>query len=170
MALLDIKKYPDGILKLKAKPVSDFDARRQKLVDDMIETLYAAPGVGLAAPQVGVSERLIVIDTSRSPEEKSELIVLVNPEIVDVEGQIESEEGCLSLPKFTAKIQRYERVFVKALNRDGKEIEIEGKDVLARVLQHEIDHLNGIILLDKVGMIKREFYKKRLRKESQAGR
>ncbi len=163
MAVLDIKKYPDEVLKKKAVPVKNIDAAVQRLVDDMVETMYAAPGIGLAAPQVGISQRIIVIDVS-SQEEKVPLIVLINPEIVEADGLVDSEEGCLSVPEYTAVIKRAERVVVKGLDIQGNPVEIEGTELLARALQHEIDHLDGILFVDRLSTIKREFFKKRYRK------
>lgn len=163
MAILEIRKYPEKVLKQKALPVTTFDQDLQELIDNMIETMYAAPGIGLAAPQVGESKRLAVIDIS-SGEDKSPLLVLVNPVIMSREGEVEFEEGCLSLPEYTTTVKRAEKVIVKALDRDGKEIEIEGVDLLAIALQHEIDHFDGILLIDRISPIKREFFKKRYKK------
>ena len=163
MAILEIKKYPEKVLKKKALPVTVFDHHLQALIDDMIETMYAAPGVGLAAPQVGESKRLAVIDIS-SREDKFPLLVLVNPVIVSCEGEVEFEEGCLSLPEYTAVVKRAEKLVVKAQDRDGTQIEIEGMDLLAIALQHEIDHLDGMLLIDRISPIKREFFKKRHKK------
>lgn len=163
MAVLEIKKYPDEVLKRKALPVERIDDSLQSLIDDMIETMYAAPGVGLAAPQVGVSKRLIVIDVS-TREEKSPLIVLVNPQIIEADGFVEFEEGCLSVPEYIALITRAERTVVKGLDRKGAPVEIEGTGLLARALQHEIDHLDGVLFIDRMSSIKREFFKKRYRK------
>jgi len=160
MAVLEIRKYPEEILKKKALPVERVDDALQGLIDDMIETMYAAPGVGLAAPQVGVSKRLIVIDVS-SREEKYPLIVLVNPQIIEADGFVEFEEGCLSVPEYIAAITRAERTVVKGLDRNGAPIEIEGSGLLARALQHEIDHLDGVLFIDRMSSIKREFFKKR---------
>ncbi len=164
MALLEIKKYPEKILKEKAAPVESIDGKLQRLIDDMVNTMYAAPGVGLAAPQVGVSKRLIVIDVSMKEEEKTPLIVLINPEIIEEEGIVEDEEGCLSLPQYITTVKRAERVVVKGFNREGNPIEIEGTGLLSRALQHEIDHLNGILIIDRISPIKREFFKKRFKK------
>lgn len=164
MAILEIKKYPEKVLKEKASPVLEIDREILNLVDDMIETMYAAPGIGLAAPQVGVSKRIIVIDVSVKEGEKTPLIVLINPEIVSTEGEIESEEGCLSLPGYITTVKRAERVIVKGLNKDGREISIEGEGLLSRALQHEIDHLDGLLLIDRISRIKREFFKKRFKK------
>lgn len=164
MAILEIKRYPEKVLKEKALPVTNIDGGVQQLIDDMIETMYAAPGIGLAAPQVGVSRRIIVIDVSVKEGEKIPLIVLINPEIIMSEGEIESEEGCLSLPGYITTVKRAERVLVSGLNREGKEVRVEGEGLLSRALQHEIDHLNGTLLIDRISSIKREFFKKRYKK------
>lgn len=140
------------------------DDEIHRLIDDMIETMYAAPGIGLAAPQVGVSKRVIVIDVSIREEERTPVIALINPEIKALEGKIESEEGCLSLPGYIASITRAEKVFVRGLDREGKPVEIEAEGLLCRALQHEIDHLNGTLLIDRISSIKREFFKKRFQK------
>lgn len=146
-----------------------FDEELQTLIDNMIETMYAAPGVGLAAPQVGKSKRLTVVDIS-SREDKFPLIVLINPVILTCEGEIEFEEGCLSLPEYTAKVKRAEKVVVNALDREGKAMEIEATDLLAVALQHEIDHLDGVLLIDRISPIKREFFKKRYKKSQKLGK
>jgi peptide deformylase len=164
MAVLEIKKYPDKVLSEKTAPVNEFGSELQKLIDDMIETMYAAPGVGLAANQVGVSKRVAVIDVNVT-DEKGSLIVLVNPEIVHKEGANDSEEGCLSIPGYTTVVKRADKVKVEGLDRHGRPIEIEGSGLLARALQHEIDHLDGLLLIDRIGRIKREFFKKRYAKE-----
>lgn len=168
MALLGIRSYPDQVLKTKARPVTVFDGELQKLIDDMVETMYSAPGVGLAAPQVGVPWRLVVIDTSgREMGEKHPLIVLVNPELVSAEGEVESEEGCLSLPGLKATLQRAEKVVVRALDREGKHtVELKAEGLLAIVLQHELDHLEGKLILDRTSPLKRRFYQKKLKKSS----
>ncbi|MGB9822904.1 peptide deformylase [Thermodesulfovibrio sp.] len=160
MATLDIKKYPDEVLKKKAELVNDLSGDLQKLIDDMIETMYNFNGVGLAAPQVGVLKRLIVIDTSARQENQS-LIVLINPEIINSEGEILSEEGCLSLPGFITRLKRNERVFVKGLDRKGNPVEIEATGLLARALQHEIDHLDGILIIDRISPLKRELFRRK---------
>ena len=164
MAVLEIKTYPEKVLKEKALPVENIDGQIQRLIDDMIETMYAAPGIGLAAPQVGVSKRIIVLDVSVREEEKMPLIVIINPEIVNHEGETDSEEGCLSLPGYTTTVKRAEKVLVRGLNREGMPVEIEGEGLLSRALQHEIDHINGTLLIDRVSSIKREFFKKRFQK------
>ncbi|NOX20267.1 MAG: peptide deformylase [Nitrospirae bacterium] len=167
MAIREIHKYPDPVLKEKAREVTDFNGSLQKLIDDMIETMYAAPGIGLAANQVGELLRVIVVDIS-TKENKHPLIVLVNPEIVQTEGRIDSEEGCLSVPGYVSTIKRAERVFVKGLDREGNPVEIEAEGLLSRALQHEIDHLNGILFVDRLSPIKREFFKKRYLKKMKA--
>ncbi len=169
MAILEIRKYPDNVLRKKTTAVNEFNSELQRLIDDMIETMYAAPGVGLAANQVGVSKQIAVIDVSVK-DEKSSLIVFINPEIVEKEGESQSEEGCLSIPNYKTVVKRAERVKVKALDRHGKPIEIEGNGLLARALQHEIDHLNGFLLIDRIGRIKRGFFKKRYAREKALSR
>ncbi len=164
MGIREIKKYPEKILRKKTEQVSEFNSELQKLIDDMTETMYAAPGVGLAANQIGISKQVAVIDVS-SREEKSSLIVLVNPEIINEEGENNSEEGCLSIPDYTTIVKRAERVRVKGLDREGKPIEIDADGLLAKALQHELDHLNGLLLIDRIGRIKREFFRKRYSRE-----
>ncbi len=146
MAILEIVKDPDPILRKKAKPVTKINASIRKLLDDMTETMYAAPGVGLAAPQVGVSKRVIVVD----PQDGSgQLYQLINPEIVKAEGWVEGTEGCLSIPGMVGDVWRYEKVQVVALDRTGKKVWIDAEGWLARIFQHEIDHLDGILYTDK---------------------
>ncbi len=164
MARLPIVTYPDEVLRTKASTVTEFDSDLQKLIDDMIETMYAAPGVGLAANQVGISKQLLVADASSHDEETS-LIVLINPTIVCSEEKEDSEEGCLSLPEYITVLKRSKSVKVKGLDRDANPIEIESDAFLAKVLQHEIDHLNGLLLVDRIGRIKLEFFKKRYARE-----
>lgn len=166
---MEIRKYPDKVLKKKASPVATLDGELQKLIDDMIETMYAAPGVGLAAPQVGVSKRLAVIDISTKGTEMP-LLVLINPVFLRKEGAIEFEEGCLSLPEYTAKIERAEKVVIRTMDRKGRETEIEAEGLLAIALQHEIDHLDGLLLIDRISPIKREFFKKRYQKKIKSGK
>jgi peptide deformylase len=165
MALLEIKKYPEKILKEKTAYIESIDRDIQCLINDMIETMNAARGVGLAANQVGVLKRLCVIDTR---EEKSPLIVLINPVILEKEGVEESEEGCLSVPGYLPVIKRAAKVSIKGLNREGKPVEIEATGLLARALQHEIDHLDGLLIIDRISPIKREFFKKRYKKSLKA--
>lgn len=160
MAIREIKKYPESILVQKTEPVSQYDEELQRLIDDMIETMYAAPGIGLAANQVGVSKQVAVIDVSGRDQESS-LIVLINPEIVLAEGEETFEEGCLSLPDYTTLVKRAKKVSVTGLDRHQEDITIEAEGLLAKALQHEIDHLNGFLLIDRIGRIKKEFFKKR---------
>ena len=166
MALIEIKRYPEKILKQKTSPLDTINDATHRLIEDMLETLYAARGLGLAANQVGISKRLCVIDTSLE-REKGSTIILINPVIVEQEGFTEGPEGCLSIPGCSTSIKRSEKVYVSGLNRDGKEIQIEGTGLLARVLQHEIDHLDGLLLFDRMSPIKREFFKRRYKKLQQ---
>ncbi len=162
--VLEIRKYPDPILSKKAERVEKIDQDIQRLIDNMIETMYAAPGVGLAAPQVGRSIRLIVFDPSVRNEE-GKLTVLINPEIIEKEGEAIMKEGCLSVPGLEAEIKRAENVKVTGLDKNGNAVNIDAKGFLARVIQHEIDHLDGILLLDRIGFIKRDIFKRRLMKQ-----
>jgi peptide deformylase len=163
MAVLQICTFPDRILLEEAEPICAIDREIAKLADDMAETMYNAPGIGLAANQVGVPRRLIVIDTSRRDPD-SQLIVLVNPELVSGDGLITLEEGCLSVPDYQAEVTRYQRVRVRGLDLQGKVMELDAEGLLAVVLQHEIDHLNGKLFIDRLSRLKRELCKRRLRK------
>ena len=163
MPTREIHTWPSEVLKKKALPVDGIDDGLRRLIDDMIETMDAAPGIGLAAPQVGVSQRLIVIDLS-SGTDGEQLVVLANPEIVEAEGTVESEEGCLSLPGLTLKVCRAERVVVRGIDRDGQPIEIHGEELLAKAIQHEIDHLDGTLLFDRIHPLRREILKKKMKK------
>ncbi len=163
MALLEIKKYPDPVLKQKAHEITDINGNLQELIDNMIETMYEAPGIGLAANQIGELKRVIVVDITAG-KEKGNLIVLVNPQIVETEGKTDSEEGCLSVPKYTNVIKRAEKVLVKGLDREGNPVEIEAEGLLSRAFQHEIDHLDGVLFIDRLSPIKREFFRKRYKK------
>ncbi len=159
----DIVIWPDPILKAVARPVDRVDDSVRRLLDDMAETMYAADGVGLAAPQVGVGLRAVVIDTSpRQPEQK--LIHLVNPVIVKAEGKTTYSEGCLSIPGEAEDVERAAKVLVRALDRSGAEFEIEGSGLLAIALQHEIDHLHGTMFVDHLSSLKRELIRKRMKK------
>lgn len=146
MAILDIVKDPADVLRKKAKPVTKINATIKKLLDDMAETMYDAPGVGLAAPQVGISKRIIVVDPHG---ENGQLYQLVNPEIISAEGWVKGAEGCLSVPGMVGDVYRYEKVRVVALDRMGKKVWIDAEGWLARIFQHEIDHLDGILYTDK---------------------
>jgi peptide deformylase len=165
MALLEILQHPDSRLREKARPVERFDAALQRLIDDMFDTMYAAPGVGLAATQVGVAQRIAVMDCSQE-EGKREPLVLINPEIVEQGDPEEMEEGCLSVPGVRDKLKRYRRLKVKALDRSGKLYELEAEGLLAQCVQHEIDHLNGKLYIDYLSSLKRE----RIRKQLLAGK
>jgi peptide deformylase len=159
----DIVIWPDPILKKPAAPVARVDDDVRRLLDDMAETMYAADGVGLAAPQLGVSKRLVVIDTSPR-QEGQKLLHLVNPEIVKTEGETTYTEGCLSVPGEAEEVERAAKVWVRALDRDGKAIEIEGEGLLGIALQHEIDHLDGILFVDHLSSLKRDLIRKRMKK------
>lgn len=163
MALLPIVKYPDPRLKQRALPVEVVNNDIRRLVDDMAETMYAAPGVGLAANQVGVLLRVFVIDIS-SDEEPSELRTFINPELVETTGTQVWEEGCLSFPGVTEEIRRAERVRVRALDREGKPFELEAEGLLAVAIQHETDHLNGVVMLDKLSAVKKRLLGRKLAK------
>jgi len=164
MAILEILKYPHPTLKKRSEAVSRIDEDVKKLIHDMRETMCASGGIGLAACQVGVSRRVIVLDVSPMDPQHS-FFALVNPEVVSGEGEIDHEEGCLSVPEYLEKIRRKEKVCVKGLSSEGKEIEIKGDGILAIALQHEIDHTNGILILDRVSRLKREIYRNKLKKE-----
>jgi peptide deformylase len=163
-----IVKYPDPVLERLTEPVTEFDDELSKLVDDMFESMYAAKGIGLAAPQIGLSKRLTVIDLSfkERPEDK---IVLVNPEIVFREGKQYEEEGCLSLPEIREKVSRAAKVRVRAQNLKGEWFELEGEELLARAFQHEIDHLDGILFFRRVSALKRDLILRQIRKLQKAG-
>ena len=168
MALLTIRTIPDPILRLKAEPVDGVDEDLRQLLSDMAETMYANDGIGLAAPQVARSVRAIVVD-ARDKEERGDpegLLRLVNPVIAEAEGTVCFEEGCLSVPELRADVKRHERVLVKAIDADNEPVEIEAEDLLAIVLQHEMDHLDGILFIDHIGRLKRELYMRKLRKEA----
>jgi peptide deformylase len=167
MARLDILHYPDARLHTIAKPVVAVDAGIRKLIDDMAETMYAAPGIGLAATQVNVHERVIVIDIS---ETHDELRVFINPEIVAQSGRAEGEEGCLSVPGIFDKIERAERVTVRALDREGQPFELDADGLLAVCIQHEMDHLMGKVFVDYLSNLKRNRIKARLMKQAREHR
>jgi peptide deformylase len=168
MALRPILKYPEPRLKQVAAPVKEVTDEIRQLVDDMAETMYAAPGVGLAANQVGVLLRIFVIDIA-GEDEPSALRVFINPEITDMSGTQTWEEGCLSFPGVTEEIRRAERVHVKALDRDGKPFELEADGLLAVAIQHENDHLNGVVMLDKLNAVKRKLLGRKLARARETG-
>ena len=165
---LKILTFPDNFLKTKASPVDNIDGDLQKLIEDMAETMYRAPGVGLAAIQVGVDKSLLIYDINPSDEQRR-LQVLINPRIVDSEGRILSEnEGCRSVPDFRADVKRAQRVLVEALDREGKPLRFEAEGLPAIVLQHEIDHLNGTLFIDRISSLKRQMYARRVKKKMRA--
>ena len=166
--VMEILKYGSRVLSTASAPVTEFNGGLQDLVKRMIETMYAAPGVGLAAPQVGVPLRLAVIDPSVG-EDPAKLIVIANPEIEAADGEQVKEEGCLSVPGFYAEVARPSRVFVTGLDLNGNKVEYEGTELIARAFCHEMDHLNGKFFLDHLSPIKRELMRRRIRKMMQAG-
>ncbi len=159
----EILIWPDPRLREKAQPVAKVDDEVRKLIDDMFETMYAAKGVGLAANQVGVSLRVITIDTSPR-QEGAKPLALVNPVLISTEGQTVYEEGCLSIPGESEEVERAAKVRVRALDRDGKEFEVEGDQLLAIALQHEMDHLEGVVFVDHISTLKRELIKRRMKR------
>ena len=162
MALLDILEFPDPRLRTKAKPVTNVDDKIRKLTDDMLETMYAAPGIGLAATQVNVHQGIVVIDVS---EDKNEPLVLINPEFEVVEGEQQYDEGCLSVPGFYETVTRAEKIRVKALNRKGEPFELIADGLLSVCIQHELDHLDGKLFVDHISKLKRDRIRKKLEKE-----
>jgi peptide deformylase len=164
----EIVKYPDPILQQPTEPVTEFNDDLRALVDDMFESMYAAHGIGLAAPQIGVAKRLTVIDLSfqKNPEEK---IVLINPEIIHKEGKLNEEEGCLSLPEIREKVSRAAKVRVRAQDANGKWFELDADELLARAFQHEIDHLDGILFIFRVSALKRDLLLRKIRKMQKNG-
>jgi peptide deformylase len=169
MALLRIRKFPEDVLKEPAAAVKNINGSVEGLIDSMVQTMYAAPGVGLAAPQVGESKRIIVLDTNHDDPGKH-LLKLINPQIIEAEGKITWEEGCLSVIDYTADVKRAARVLVRAWTPEEKEIEIEADDLLAVALQHEIDHLDGKLFIDRISRIKRELYRRKLAKLIKEGK
>lgn len=162
MALLDILEFPDPRLRTQAKPVALVDDRIRKLTDDMLETMYAAPGIGLAATQVNVHQRIVVIDVS---EDKNEPLVLINPAFEVIEGEQQYDEGCLSVPGFYETVTRAEKIRVKALDRNGQPFEREADGLLSVCIQHELDHLDGKLFVDHISRLKRERIRKKLEKD-----
>jgi peptide deformylase len=168
MALLEILKYPDPRLSKVARPVSNVTDATVQLISDMLETMYAAPGVGLAATQVGVLQRIVVLDVDHE-NPRTNVYKLVNPVITHSEGQLVWEEGCLSVVDFTAEVRRAEHVQVVALDEHGKERTIEAEGLLAVALQHEIDHLDGKLFIDRISRLKRDLYTRRRKKMLRTG-
>lgn len=166
MAVLEILHYPHPVLKRRCEEVERIDEEVTKLVEDMRQTMYAASGVGLAACQVGVSKRIIVLDVSPI-DPQHDFFVLINPEILSEEGEIDHEEGCLSVPDCTEMVKRKEKVCVRGTSPEGRAVEFEAQGILAIALQHEVDHLNGLLILDRMSGLKREIYRKKLRKKKE---
>ena len=163
-----IVKYGDPVLEKIAAPVTAFDQHLQKLVEDMFESMYAAHGVGLAAPQIGIAQRIAVVDITFKEDENAKL-VLINPEIIHKEGKQTQNEGCLSLPEFREPVTRARRATVRAQDVHGKFFETSGEDLLARAFQHEIDHLNGRLYIHHISGLKRDLIKRKVRKLVKAG-
>ena len=164
MTKLEILTYPNKFLQQPTQPVENIDEDIQKLVADMVETMYEAPGVGLAAIQVGSDKQVLVYDEKPTESDRG-YGVIINPKIVETEGQIISEnEGCLSVPDFRSDVKRAARIVIEGVDRDGKSLSLEADGFLAIVLQHEIDHLNGTLFIDRISALKRELYKRRMKK------
>lgn len=168
MALREIRKFPDPVLRRKTDRVEKIDKQIERLIDDMIETMHDAPGVGLAANQVGVPLQLAVIDlTTREEKEKGKnrpITVIINPEILSMEGAVFEEEGCLSIPEYAESVKRAARVRVRAQDRTGKVFELDAEGLMAKALQHEIDHLNGLLFVDRLSPLKKSIFKRKYRK------
>jgi peptide deformylase len=158
-----ILTYGHPILRTPTRPVTDFDGELDRLIDDMVETMYAAPGVGLAANQVGSPHRLFVANPS-AEHDPSRLLVVINPELVETDGEQVTEEGCLSIPDFREEVRRARRVLLRGLDRTGRPVEIEAEELLARIFQHELDHLNGMLFVDRLSPAKRDILVRKLKK------
>jgi peptide deformylase len=165
MAIRTILHYPNKLLREKAQPVQEITPEIQQLIDDMAETMYAAPGCGLAAPQIGESVRLFVIDIATG-DEPSQLTVFINPEIVEKVGEITWEEGCLSFPTLHEDIKRAEKVRVRAQNREGKTFEMEADGLFAVAIQHENDHLDGVLMIDHLGALRKRMAQRKMQKRA----
>ena len=162
MTILNIDVYPASVLKKKTEKILEIDESLRQLAQDMLETMYEAPGVGLAAPQVGRSISLVVADPGK--EDDPSPLILINPEITAYEGQISITEGCLSVPDYTAEVSRHQKIVVKAYTIDEKEVELSLEDFPAIVLQHELDHLQGILFIDRISRLKRNIYDRKFKK------
>lgn len=165
MALRTILHYPDPRLREVAEPVEKVNDEIRQLVEDMAETMYDAPGVGLAATQIGVNQRIFVIDIA-DEDEPSDLRVFINPEIIEKDGQILFSEGCLSFPGVSEEVKRADRVKVRALDAEGKSFQLEAEGLMAVAIQHETDHLNGVLMIDKLNALKRRLVSRKLAKEA----
>ena len=170
MAVRTILHYPDKRLRVPGKPVSDFGPELKALIDDMAETMYAAPGVGLAAPQIGVSQRIFLVDVATGDDEPSDLRVFINPEITVREGVVCNEEGCLSFPGVHEEVKRAERVSVRAQNEHGEWFELEADGLLAIAIQHENDHLDGELMIDHLSLLKRKLVHRAMSKRAATAR
>ena len=168
MAILEIKKFGSSVLRKRTDPIENVTRETQRLIDDMFETMYAAEGIGLAAPQVGVSQDVIVVDVSPH-DPAAERLAFVNPEIASAEGEVVGEEGCLSFPGITGDVRRAETVRVRALDREGRPFEVSLDGIAARVVQHEIDHLRGILVVDHLSTVKRSLLRGQLRRLKKEG-
>jgi peptide deformylase len=166
--ILKIVKYPEPVLSQPGEPVTEFDGELRKLVADLFETTYASQGIGLAAPQVGVSKRVTVIDLSMG-KDPAQKLVLVNPEIIFRDGKLYEEEGCLSFPEIREKVVRAARVRIRAQNEQGKWFEMDGEDLLSRCMQHEIDHLDGMLFIFRMSALKRDLTLRKIRKLQRDG-
>ena len=169
LMLRPVLRYGDAQLQRPARPVADLTPEIHTLIDDMVETMYGAPGIGLAAPQVGIDLRIFVIDLSLG-RPGDDLVIMINPQFVEREGTQLEEEGCLSLPGFTATVARPVRALVSGVGRDGHEHRVEGRDLLARALQHEMDHLEGTLFVDRLRGITREVIVRRIGKLKRSGK
>ena len=168
MKIHEVVKYPEAVLSRKADAVTVFDAKLGTLVEEMFDSMYAAQGIGLAAPQIAISQRITVIDVSFK-ERPADKLVLINPEVIEREGKQVEEEGCLSLPEIREKVVRAEWVKVRAQDVTGKVFEVEGTELLARALQHEIDHLDGVLFIDRISRLKRELVLRKIKKMQKNG-
>jgi peptide deformylase len=164
MAVFEILKYPHPVLRKRSEKVERIDEEIKRLVQDMTETMYQTNGIGLAAPQVGVPLRVIVMDVSPLDSQHG-FFAMINPEVVSEEGETDYEEGCLSVPDCSEKVKRRGKIRVRGMSPEGNEIEVAGEGILAIALQHEIDHLNGVVILDRLSRLKREIYRNKLKKE-----
>jgi len=163
MAIREIITFPNPVLREKAKKITTFDDELKKLAADMGETMYDAPGVGLAANQIGIARQIVVVDISEQEDEKK-YIALINPVISDGEGSVTGEEGCLSVLEYESKVKRFQKIKVTAQNLEGEEIDFEAEDRFARIIQHEVDHLHGKLFIDHISRLKLTLYKKKLKK------
>ncbi|MFQ5579138.1 MAG: peptide deformylase [Nitrospiria bacterium] len=172
MAVVEIVKYPEPVLAKKGKPVTEIDGLLQGQIDDMFDSLYAVSGLGLAAPQVGHSLAIFIYDLSASdqiPDKIKGPAVIMNPEIVEIEGEVIADEGCLSLPGYFEKVKRAVRVQLKGLDREGKDIRIEAEGLFARMLQHEVDHINGVLMVDRFSSLKKDIFLRKFKKKMNRG-